>query len=80
LTLRRRVVGGRQRLTDSAQVRDAGNLLTLAQFTLQAVDTDEMAVQYGDVTELVEHLRVSSDRGEVALRRARAQVLSLARA
>ena len=40
------------------QVRDAGNLLTTANFTLQTVDTDDMTVQYEDVTQVVEHLRV----------------------
>lgn len=40
------------------QVRDAGNLLSGAQFSLQTVDTDEVTLRYNDVGEAVAHLRV----------------------
>ncbi|XP_057490636.1 putative methyltransferase At1g22800, mitochondrial isoform X1 [Actinidia eriantha] len=45
------------RLSPLAQVRDAGNLLTRAGFTLPGVDVDEYTVQYQSALELMEHLR-----------------------
>jgi NADH dehydrogenase [ubiquinone] 1 alpha subcomplex assembly factor 5 len=41
-----------------AQVRDAGSLLSEAEFTLQTVDVDDITVQYNDVGECISHLRV----------------------
>ncbi|CAN6445426.1 unnamed protein product [Victoria cruziana] len=40
-----------------AQVRDAGNLLIRAGFTLPGVDVDEYVVRYESALELIEHLR-----------------------
>ncbi|XP_018674404.2 putative methyltransferase At1g22800, mitochondrial [Musa acuminata AAA Group] len=45
------------RLSPLAQVRDAGNLLTRAGFTLPGVDVDEYTVKYDSALELIEHLR-----------------------
>ncbi|CAL9099941.1 unnamed protein product [Musa textilis] len=45
------------RLSPLAQVRDAGNLLTRAGFTLPGVDVDEYTVKYESALELIEHLR-----------------------
>ncbi|XP_043722102.1 putative methyltransferase At1g22800, mitochondrial isoform X2 [Telopea speciosissima] len=39
------------------QVRDAGNLLTRAGFTIPGVDVDEYTVRYDSALELIEHLR-----------------------
>ncbi|RVW64971.1 putative methyltransferase, mitochondrial [Vitis vinifera] len=38
-------------------VRDAGNLLTRAGFTLPSVDVDEYTVKYRSALDLIEHLR-----------------------
>lgn len=45
------------RLSPLVQVRDAGNLLTRAGFTLPGVDVDEYTVRYNSALELIEHLR-----------------------
>lgn len=45
------------RLSPLAQVRDAGNLLTRAGFTLPGVDVDEYTVKYENALQLIEHLR-----------------------
>uniref|UniRef100_A0A804KWV3 Methyltransferase type 11 domain-containing protein n=1 Tax=Musa acuminata subsp. malaccensis TaxID=214687 RepID=A0A804KWV3_MUSAM len=45
------------RLSPLAQVRDAGNLLTRAGFSLPGVDVDEYTVKYDSALELIEHLR-----------------------
>ncbi|KAL5559863.1 hypothetical protein UlMin_036074 [Ulmus minor] len=45
------------RISPLAQVRDAGNLLTRAGFTLPGVDVDEYVVKYPSALELIEHLR-----------------------
>ncbi|PIN09594.1 putative methyltransferase [Handroanthus impetiginosus] len=45
------------RLSPLAQVRDAGNLLTRAGFTLPGVDVDDHTVRYNSALELIEHLR-----------------------
>lgn len=45
------------RLSPLAQVRDAGNLLTRAGFTLPGVDVDEYTVKYDNALQLIEHLR-----------------------
>ncbi|XP_059661621.1 putative methyltransferase At1g22800, mitochondrial isoform X2 [Cornus florida] len=45
------------RLSPLAHVRDAGNLLTRAGFTLPGVDVDEYTVRYKSALELIEHLR-----------------------
>ncbi|GAA0166703.1 hypothetical protein LIER_21799 [Lithospermum erythrorhizon] len=45
------------RLSPLAQVRDAGNLLTRAGFSLPGVDVDEYTVRYKSALELIEHLR-----------------------
>ncbi|XAR65828.1 Malonyl-[acyl-carrier protein] O-methyltransferase [Bertholletia excelsa] len=49
------------RLSPLAQVRDAGNLLTRAGFTLPGVDVDEYTVKYRSALELIEHLRVMGE-------------------
>ncbi|XP_019462588.1 PREDICTED: putative methyltransferase At1g22800 [Lupinus angustifolius] len=45
------------RVSPLAQVRDAGNLLTRAAFTLPSVDVEEYTVKYESALELIEHLR-----------------------
>ncbi|VFQ72290.1 unnamed protein product [Cuscuta campestris] len=45
------------RMSPLAHVRDAGNLLTRAGFTLPGVDVDEYTVRYKSALELIEHLR-----------------------
>ncbi|KOM42922.1 hypothetical protein LR48_Vigan05g052600 [Vigna angularis] len=42
-------------------VRDAGNLLTRAGFTLPGVDVDEYIVKYESALELIEHLRAMGE-------------------
>ncbi|KAF5208473.1 NADH:ubiquinone oxidoreductase complex assembly factor [Thalictrum thalictroides] len=42
-------------------VRDAGNLLTRAGFTLPSVDVDEYTVRYDSAIELIEHLRAMGE-------------------
>lgn len=49
------------RLSPLAQVRDAGNLLTRAGFTLPGVDVDEYTVRYDSALELIEHLRAMGE-------------------
>ncbi|XP_022888059.1 putative methyltransferase At1g22800, mitochondrial isoform X2 [Olea europaea var. sylvestris] len=49
------------RLSPLAQVRDAGNLLTRAGFTLPGVDMDEYTVRYDSALELIEHLRAMGE-------------------
>ncbi|XP_011010502.1 PREDICTED: putative methyltransferase At1g22800 isoform X2 [Populus euphratica] len=49
------------RISPLAQVRDAGNLLTRAGFTLPGVDVDEYVVRYGNALELIEHLRAMGE-------------------
>ncbi|XP_052201048.1 putative methyltransferase At1g22800, mitochondrial isoform X2 [Diospyros lotus] len=49
------------RLSPLAQVRDAGNLLTRAGFTLPGVDVDEYIVKYKSALELIEHLRAMGE-------------------
>ncbi|KAK7271391.1 hypothetical protein RJT34_27247 [Clitoria ternatea] len=49
------------RVSPLAQVRDAGNLLTRAGFTLPGVDVDEYVVKYGSALELIEHLRAMGE-------------------
>ncbi|CAI9761208.1 unnamed protein product [Fraxinus pennsylvanica] len=49
------------RLSPLAQVRDAGNLLTRAGFTLPGVDIDEYTVRYDSALELIEHLRAMGE-------------------
>nr|KYP60244.1 Uncharacterized protein At1g22800 family [Cajanus cajan] len=44
-----------------ACVRDAGNLLTRAGFTLPGVDVDEYIVKYESALELIEHLRAMGE-------------------
>ncbi|KAK3229935.1 hypothetical protein Dsin_001816 [Dipteronia sinensis] len=45
------------RVSPLAQVRDAGNLLTRAGFSLPGVDVEEYVVKYKSSMELIEHLR-----------------------
>lgn len=45
------------RISPLAQVRDAGNLLTRAGFSLPGVDVDQYTVRYDSALELIEHLR-----------------------
>lgn len=49
------------RLSPLAQVRDAGNLLTRAGFTLPGVDVDEYTIRYNSALELIEHLRAMGE-------------------
>ncbi|ESW20614.1 hypothetical protein PHAVU_005G001600 [Phaseolus vulgaris] len=49
------------RVSPLAQVRDAGNLLTRAGFTLPGVDVDEYIVKYESALELIEHLRAMGE-------------------
>ncbi|CAN0920560.1 Putative methyltransferase At1g22800, mitochondrial [Linum grandiflorum] len=49
------------RMSPLAQVRDAGNLLTRAGFTLPGVDVDEYTVKYPSALELIEHLRAMGE-------------------
>ncbi|KAG2623471.1 putative methyltransferase At1g22800, mitochondrial [Panicum virgatum] len=49
------------RMSPLAQVRDAGNLLTRAGFTLPGVDVDQYTVKYNNALELVEHLRAMGE-------------------
>ncbi|KAL6176670.1 hypothetical protein ACLB2K_053303 [Fragaria x ananassa] len=49
------------RISPLAQVRDAGNLLTRAGFTLPGVDVDEYVVRYPSALELIEHLRAMGE-------------------
>ncbi|CAA0837394.1 Putative methyltransferase [Striga hermonthica] len=49
------------RMSPLAQVRDAGNLLTRAGFTLPGVDVDEYTVKYNSALELIEHLRTMGE-------------------
>ncbi|CAK7327852.1 unnamed protein product [Dovyalis caffra] len=44
-----------------SDVRDAGNLLTRAGFTLPGVDVDEYVVRYSSALELIEHLRTMGE-------------------
>ncbi|KAF7824974.1 putative methyltransferase At1g22800 [Senna tora] len=49
------------RVSPLAQVRDAGNLLTRAGFTLPGVDVDEYTVKYESALDLIEHLRAMGE-------------------
>ncbi|KAG7647259.1 Methyltransferase type 11 [Arabidopsis thaliana x Arabidopsis arenosa] len=49
------------RLSPLAQVRDAGNLLTRAGFSLPGVDVDEYVVKYKSAMDLIEHLRAMGE-------------------
>nr|GMC97817.1 putative methyltransferase At1g22800 [Ipomoea batatas] len=49
------------RMSPLAHVRDAGNLLTRAGFTLPGVDVDEYIVRYKSALELIEHLRAMGE-------------------
>ncbi|KAG2241965.1 hypothetical protein Bca52824_096191 [Brassica carinata] len=49
------------RLSPLAQVRDAGNLLTRAGFSLPGVDVDEYVVKYKSALDLIEHLRAMGE-------------------
>ncbi|CAI9099405.1 OLC1v1036220C1 [Oldenlandia corymbosa var. corymbosa] len=60
------------RLSPLAQVRDAGNLLTRAGFSLPGVDVDEYVVRYSSSLELIEHLR---SMGETNALLQRSQIL-----
>lgn len=57
------------RTSPLAQVRDAGNLLTRAGLSIPTVDVDEINVQYGDVVDLVNHLRKMSETNSLIERR-----------
>ena len=54
------VAGGAKALKLCVQVRDAGNLLSGAHFSLQTVDTEEVTLRYGDAGQSIAHLRVCS--------------------
>ncbi|KAI4377563.1 hypothetical protein MLD38_015167 [Melastoma candidum] len=58
------------RMSPLAQVRDAGNLLTRAGFTLPGVDVDEYVVRYGSALELIEHLRAMGETNALLQRHA----------
>ncbi|XP_057974692.1 putative methyltransferase At1g22800, mitochondrial [Malania oleifera] len=49
------------RVSPLAQVRDAGNLLIRAGFTIPGVDVDEYTVRYKSAMELIEHLRAMGE-------------------
>ncbi|KAJ0972934.1 hypothetical protein J5N97_020893 [Dioscorea zingiberensis] len=49
------------RMSPLAQVRDAGNLLTRAGFTLPSVDVDQYTIRYNSALELIEHLRAMGE-------------------
>ncbi|KAJ0257640.1 putative methyltransferase [Hirschfeldia incana] len=49
------------RLSPLAQVRDAGNLLTRAGFSLPGVDVDEYVVKYKSALDLIDHLRAMGE-------------------
>lgn len=49
------------RISPLAQVRDAGNLLTRAGFTLPSVDVDQYTVRYKSALDLIEHLRAMGE-------------------
>ncbi|KAK9200017.1 hypothetical protein WN944_015212 [Citrus x changshan-huyou] len=49
------------RVSSLAQVRDAGNLLTRAGFTLPSVDVDQYTVKYNSALELIQHLRAMGE-------------------
>jgi hypothetical protein len=67
-------------LLPPAQVRDAGNLLTRAGFTIPSVDTDEVTVHYGRPRELAGHLRRMGEGNAVRARRATLRRATAARA
>ncbi|GAB4853501.1 hypothetical protein Ancab_017692 [Ancistrocladus abbreviatus] len=56
------------RLSPLAQVRDAGNLLTRAGFTLPGVDVDEYTVKYENALQLIEHLRAMGETNALVQR------------
>ncbi|KAE8022298.1 hypothetical protein FH972_008108 [Carpinus fangiana] len=58
------------RISPLAQVRDAGNLLTRAGFTLPGVDVDEYVVKYPSAMELIEHLRAMGETNALLQRNA----------
>ncbi|KAJ7949745.1 Methyltransferase [Quillaja saponaria] len=49
------------RVSPLAQVRDAGNLLTRAGFSLPGVDVDQYTIRYKSALELIEHLRTMGE-------------------
>lgn len=49
------------RTSPLAQVRDAGNLLTRAGFSIPTVDVDDIVVQYRDPIDVVLHLRAMGE-------------------
>ncbi|KAL4180913.1 hypothetical protein AMTRI_Chr12g268480 [Amborella trichopoda] len=57
------------RMSPLAQVRDAGNLLTRAGFTLPGVDVDDFTVKYNSAVELIEHLRAMGETNALLQRR-----------
>lgn len=63
--------GVSQRVSPLAQVRDAGNLLTRAGFSIPSVDTDDITVHYKDPMQLVHHLRVMGESNAVRIRQPR---------
>lgn len=56
------------RVSPLAQVRDAGNLLTRAGFTLPGVDMDEYTVRYKSALGLIEHLRAMGETNALVQR------------
>ncbi|XP_031374640.1 putative methyltransferase At1g22800, mitochondrial isoform X2 [Punica granatum] len=58
------------RVSPLAQVRDAGNLLTRAGFSLPGVDVDEYTVRYKSAFELIEHLRAMGETNALLQRSA----------
>ncbi|KAL1811720.1 hypothetical protein DCAR_0623846 [Daucus carota subsp. sativus] len=56
------------RVSPLAQVRDAGNLLTRAGFTLPGVDMDEYTVRYKSALDLIEHLRAMGETNALVQR------------
>ncbi|KAK1287148.1 putative methyltransferase [Acorus calamus] len=56
------------RMSPLAQVRDAGNLLTRAGFSLPGVDVEEYTVRYESALELIEHLRAMGETNALVQR------------
>ncbi|GAY59517.1 hypothetical protein CUMW_195050 [Citrus unshiu] len=67
--------GNSPRVSPLAQVRDAGNLLTRAGFTLPSVDVDQYTVKYNSSLELIEHLRAMGETNALLQRNEELQLI-----
>ncbi|BDA50516.1 Arginine-hydroxylase NDUFAF5, mitochondrial [Coccomyxa sp. Obi] len=68
------------RISPLAQVRDAGNLLTRAGFSIPSVDTDEIIMHYSNADDLYHHLRSMGESNAVCIRRPRVRQATAKRA